>query len=252
MSNGLFVTDEDGDTEMNGNGKLDKKLQSSEILKEDDPVVNEIPINLTVGSCPLHVLQFPNKPKKLAKNMDEHPPIAGVRYKDESSVWEIDIPLNTQVFFDKEKAAESWNNVDVQTLKGVAVSNDMLQYAGVMKQGQLYLIPVEKVAQMRPYFRYIDSHQQVKKDEDAKAKPANPTAKKNQVITMSVKSSSEANQNRLGGALLAHKVADEEEFKPLEWKDDTFESFVEEVTSEKSTVPLKPMDNDAVYLSKLF
>ncbi|CDO96051.1 unnamed protein product [Kluyveromyces dobzhanskii CBS 2104] len=252
MSSGLFVTDEDGDVEMDSNGKLDKNSQTSEAIEEDDPVVHEIPINLTIGPCPLHVLQFPNKPKKLAKNMAQHPPISGVRYKDESSIWELDVPLNTHVFFDKDKAAESWNNVDVQSLKGVAVDNDMLQYAGVMKQGQLYLIPVEKVAQMRPFFKYIDSQQQVRKDEDARAKPVNPKAKKNQVLTMSVKSSSEANQNRLGGALLAHKVAEEEEFKSLEWRDNTFEAFVEEVTKEETTIPLEPMDDNTAYLLKLF
>ena len=121
-----------------------------------------------------------------------------------------------------------------------------------MKQGQLYLLPVEKVAQMRPYFSYIDSQQQARKDEDARSKPLNPQAKKNQVITMSVKSSSEANQNRLGGSLLAHKVADEEESKDLQWKDDTFEAFLEEVTKEGSNISLKPLGDDTEYLSKLF
>lgn len=254
MSSGLFVADEDGDVSMNGAERDEKKVFAGE-EEEEDPVVQEIPINLTTGPCPLHMLQFVNKPKKLSKNMEEHPPVAGVRYKEESHVWELDIPLNTQVFYDKEKAKEVWDNVELQSLSGVAVESDMQQYVGVMKEGQLYLVPVEKVAQMRPYFNYIDVQQKARKDDDSKraAGAGSNNAKSNQVVTMSVKSSSEANQNRLGGALLAHKVAEEEEPKDLEWKEDTYEAFVEEITCKDSVrETLKPKDDEATYLSKLF
>lgn len=247
MSTSLFVTDEDGDTDM-----TERAVEESQPdIDEEDPIVQEIPINLTQGPCPLHVLQFPNKPKKLNKTMHDHPVVGDVRFKEKSSLWELDIPLNTEVFFDKEKANETWDNVDIQTLRGVAVPKNETQYVGIMSQGQIYLLPIEKVAQMRPHFSYIDQHQLSRRDDESRNKSSTSQPVKGQVVTMSVKSSSEANQNRLGGSLLAHKVADEEEATHLQWKDDTFDAFLMEVASDESAKPLVPVDDSSAYLSKL-
>ncbi|AMD19350.1 HBR449Cp [Eremothecium sinecaudum] len=222
----------------------------------DDPVVEEIAVNLVHGPCPLHVLQYANKPKKLGRRLIDHPPVKEVRYKEKSSLLEMDIPLNTEYFFNTDRAKEEWNDVEVQTLRGVGVQNDG-QYVGLMHDGELYLLPVESVAQMRPYFKYIDqSHQQQQRRQDdmsarTGSSGSNGTAPKAQVVTMSVKSSSEANQNRLGGSLLAHRIAEDEQSQEFAWKEDTIDSFMAEIITEEAREPLKPLEDATDYLKKL-
>lgn len=240
--NQLFVTEDNEDVIME-----DAVLEESE---DGDPVVREIPINLTNGPFPLHIIQYPNKPKKSGNDPVLHPPVSQVRYRTKSALWELDIPVNTEIFYDKNRAEDEWNSVAHQTLKGVGVENDG-QYVGMVVDEEVYLLPVQAVAQMRPFFKYIDTVAQSKRDEDSKsAQPTNPAARKAQVVTMSVKSSSEANQPRLGGSLLAHKVAEDEQPQELEWVEGTFPQFKESVITEDARAHLLPLGDENDYLSK--
>ncbi|AET40729.1 DNA-directed RNA polymerase III subunit C37 Ecym_6353 [Eremothecium cymbalariae DBVPG len=258
MEKNLFVLEEDGDAVLQDVMAPSIKEEGPDygLDEEDfnDPVVREIPLNITHGPCPIHVLQYANKSKKLGKRFVNHLPVSQVRYKEHSSLLELDIPLNTDVFYNQDRAKEDWDDVKVQTLKGVGVSNEG-QYVGLMHDGQLYLMPVEKVAQIRPYFKYIDQKQQQRKHEDANIQNvmngASGTKQRAQVVTMSVKSSNEANQGRLGGSLLAHRIAEDEVSKELVWKEDTFESFLAEVTTEESREALIPKHESLAYLGKL-
>ncbi|SCU83179.1 LADA_0C10000g1_1 [Lachancea dasiensis] len=240
----LFVSEDDEDVLMDTSG--------AENGEENDPVVNEIPINLTNGPFPIHIIQYPNKPRKTAHDAVLHPPVSNVRYRTKSALWELDIPANTEVFYDKNRAEDDWESVAHQTLKGVSVNRDG-QYVGMMSENQLYLIPVHAIAQVRPFFKYIDTAAANNKrddDDSSSAQTANPQAKKAQVVTMSVKSSSEANQHRLGGSLLAHKVADEERYQELEWIEGTFPQFKESIITEEARVSLKAVGDENDYLSK--
>lgn len=247
MSQNLFVLEEDGDMIMDDaiSENNDNTYESDE-----DPVVMEIPINLTRGPCPLHVLQYANKSKKLGKSLNSHPHISEFRYGDRTGLMEMDIPLNTQVFFDEIRSKEDWNDVKVQTLRGVGVPNEG-QYVGIMFENQLYLLPIEKVSQMRPFFKYIDSTQLQKKQDDAMSQSQINAPKKAQVVTMSVKSSSEATQTRLGGSLLAHKIANEEDVIKLKWKEDTYEDFLNVITKPESRQQLEPIEDSCEYLNNL-
>lgn len=69
---------------------------------------------------------------------------------------------------------------------------------------------------------------------------------------MSVKSVNDPSQNRLTGALLAHKIADEEDPKKLQWVEGTVEQFQETIVKESYEHILKPIDNEESYVSKLF
>ncbi|SCU90418.1 LANO_0D08680g1_1 [Lachancea nothofagi CBS 11611] len=240
----LFVVEEDEDVVM---GSPD-----GENAPEDDPIVTEIPINLTNGPFPLHILQHPNKPRKTAQDAVLNPPVSQVRYRTKSALWELDVPVNTEVFYDKNRAEDDWESVAHQTLKGVSVPSEG-QYVGMMSEDQLYLIPVQAVAQVRPFFKYIDTAaaQSRRDDDDSRSQQfANPQARKAQVVTMSVKSSSEANQPRLGGSLLAHKIADEEKYQELEWIEGTFPQFQESVITEESRIRLQSVGDENDYLSK--
>lgn len=255
QENKLFVTEEEDITpepsikgsELEGGANID--LQNQDDLEEEDVVIQEIPLNLTGQNEALHVFQYANKPKKVGRRIAEHPFISAARYKNASSVWEMDIPLDETAFYNREKADGEWTSANTQTLRGVGVENKG-QYAGFVADGQIYLIPVDKITQLRPNFKYIDAMNQQRKQDDSK-KNMNPASQKAQVITMSVKSVNDPVQHRLAGSLLAHKVEEEEEFTNLTWVEDAFEQFKESMVTESSAKSLKPLGDEQDYLENL-
>ena len=216
---------------------------------DDDPVVEEIPLNMVGENRNLHVFQYINRPKLIGRKPSRHPEIAGVRYQRNSSVWELDLPLNDSTFFNKDKIERDWQGTNIQTIKGVAVENKG-QFAGFVSDGQVYLVPVNKVTQLRPYFKYIDEANQQKKQEDAKQN-VHPASQRAHVITMSVKSVNDQSQNRLTGSLMAHKIADEEKLTELNWQPENFEEFKDSVVTESSQHTLESSTTVQEYLTNL-
>lgn len=229
---------------------LVKEEEEEEEIDEEDPIVESYPMFMAGKEENLHVLQLVNKAKLVAKKSAEHPIVAAARYKKKSNLWELDFPIDEEAFFNKHKAEDKWDGVAVQTLKGVGVYNEG-QYAAFVKDKQLYLTPVKYVSQLRPYFNYIDSSIQQTRKEESKQNQ-NPASQKAQMVTMSVKSVNDPSQNRLTGALLAHKVADEEDPKKLQWVEGTVEQFQETIIKESYEHILKPIDSEDSYDSKLF
>lgn len=222
---------------------------SDDVTGEDDPVIKEIPLNFAGKDENLHILQYINKLRLINHKPSEHPPIAAARYKSNSELWEIDIPLDAKAFFNEDKAQENWNGVQVQTLKGVGVHNES-QYAAFMEDNQAYLVPIKTTTQLKPFFKYIDDVNLKRRQEESKL---NPTAasQRAQVVTMSVKSVSDASQNRLTGSLLAHKVADEEAPVELNWAENTVDQFRESIVKEVSEHIIKPVETNEEYISNL-
>ncbi|CCF55781.1 hypothetical protein KAFR_0A03460 [Kazachstania africana CBS 2517] len=255
--NNLFVNEEE--EEENNDRMISDETQTnlesidSEQMNteedDDDPIVKEIPINLAGKDENLHAFQYVSKAKLIGGKLADHPFIAAARYKTKSSVWELDTPLNESAFFNKNKAEEDWNDVKVQTLRGVSVPNEG-QYAAFMSEGQAYLVPIKTICQLRPYFKYIDDITQQKKNVEAKQNP-NPATQKAQVVTMSVKSVNDPTQIRLAGSLLAHKVVDEEQPLELSWAENTFEQFKASMIKECSEHILKPTETEHEYMKSL-
>lgn len=215
----------------------------------EDPVVQEIPLNLAGQNEILHVFQYANKPKKIGRRAVEHPFITGARYKGTSAVWELDTPLDETAFYNKDKNEGEWKDANTQTLRGVGVESEG-QYVGFVSNGQVYLTPVEKIAQLRPYFKYIDHVSQQRKQDDTK-NTVTPASQKAQMVTMSVRSVNDPVQSRLAGSLLAHKVEEEEEFTDLTWVEDGFEQFKESMVADLTNHELKPVGDEHDYLENL-
>ncbi|QLL33806.1 hypothetical protein HG536_0F01310 [Torulaspora globosa] len=252
--NQLFVTDEEDKLAEEHIAEeppaVPQETHDDEAVEEgDDPVIQEFALNIAGRDELLHVLQYANKAKKIGNRTADHPFIGACRYKPNSSVWELDIPVDDGAFFNKQRAEDNWGKADVQTLRGVGVENSG-QYAGFVSNGEVYLVPVEKVAQLRPFFKYIDKASSDRKQEDAK-RNVNPASQKSQVVTMSVKSVNDPTQHRLAGALLAHKVAEEEEPTELAWAENTFEHFKESVVAEANSHVLKPLGDEKNYEENL-
>ncbi|KAH3900663.1 uncharacterized protein SCODWIG_01513 [Saccharomycodes ludwigii] len=238
---------------------------------DDDEIIKEIPINLTSAPYPVNVLQYPNKPKRsLDKNRAlPHPYISQVNYKEKSKLWELEIPLNEQLFYDKEGAEEKWPSEDIkkQFLRGVCV-DETDQFVGVYANDQIYLVPVQGYAQLRPCFKHIDESTKnisegnnvtgrsitsgsITTTSDNNSKNSN-NANRATMVTMSVKSTSEANKNRLGGALAAHKIEEEEEIKILDWVDQTFGDFKNSIINQEAHRNLDLKLKEGSDLAKIF
>lgn len=258
--NRLFVTeDEDVALEssvpggqMDAEGDIDlrgEEIDNNDDEDNDDTVIQEIPLNLAGQNEILHIFQYANKPKKIGRRAAEHPFITGARYKSTSSVWELDTPLDETAFYNKDKNEGEWKDANTQTLRGVGVGSEG-QYAAFVADGQVYLTPVEKIAQLRPYFKYIDDFGQQRKQDDSK-NTATPANQKAQVVTMSVRSVNDPVQSRLAGSLLAHKIEEEEEFVDLAWVEGAFEQFKESMVADSSNHELRPIGDEHDYLENL-
>lgn len=217
--------------------------------EDDDPVIKEIPLHFTGKDENLNILQYVSKLRLVNHKPSEHPLIAAARYKTRSSLWELDVPLDSKAFFNEHKAQEDWNGVQVQTLKGVAVEN-VGQYAAFLDNEQAYMVPVRTTTQLKPFFKYIDAVNLKRKQEESKLNPT-PASQRAQVVTMSVKSVNDSSQNRLTGSLLAHKIADEETPTDLNWAENTVEQFREAMVKESTEHVIKPAQNEEEYLMAL-
>ncbi|CCH61041.1 hypothetical protein TBLA_0D05480 [Henningerozyma blattae CBS 6284] len=238
------------------NDSLDSNSDEANFdIDEEDPIIEEIPLNIGGKDEHLHILQYIGKNKRLGKKPANHPFVSDIRYKAKSSVWELEIPLDESSFFNKNKdneinGGDDWEDANIQYLKGVSVKNNG-QYVAFSSNKQVYLLPVEKIAQVKPYFKHIDDLTKKRKQIESKNN-ATPASQKAQVVTMSVKSVSDQAANKLAGSLRAHKIEAEEDPLKLSWVENTFNSFRDSVKQEVSEHQLKCISERDVYLSKLF
>jgi len=150
--------------------------------------------------------------------------ILETRLKPKSGLIELDIPMETNRFYDEEKG-EKWNKVDRQTFGGVLKTGQGKYMVGVFKDDELHVSPIDSVAQLRPQFKYFDKHvlgeQEVAKS--LKTDPSKPREARQ--IHMTAKSSGD-HAPRFSGALEARRAADDEVFVKLDWFDkDSAESW---------------------------
>lgn len=187
-------------------------------IEEEDEIITEIPIllkNTEVQSHELVALQFANRPKERELVNDNK--VLEARLKDESGFIEVDIPVDTSKFYDANKS-EEWGGVSRQTLQGVLLELEGY-YIGNIKDGELVLLPLNRVTQLRTSLKHIDKEANDKK-ELLKLENSNRSNQQNdiQVVQMTVKNTSD-NIPRLGNALLARKKVDEEKFQVFKWND---------------------------------
>lgn len=184
----------------------------------DDPVLTEIPIIMKPknNSDNLYVLQYPGRPPYRQFVGDSR--VLETRFKPSTELIEVDVPIATEQFFDEKKSIK-WGGIQKQTLSGVLSSLDGY-YAARVQDGELVLIPVDSVAQMRPNLSYIDKEAQTNRESNRLDQPQNNTV---QVVQMTVKGTNDT-APRLGGALMAKKKVDETEYNSLPWVDLTEEN----------------------------
>lgn len=204
----LFVSDDEEETQVSSS--------FHPIMEEDDdPVITEIPIILTSkpSDLTLNAIQFPGRPPN--RPYTDANRVLQSRLKPPTSLIEVDVPLDTQKFFDVHKSDE-WGGVQTQTLTGVLCSLEGY-YVARVDAGELIMCPLDQVAQMRPSLNYIDKEVAAKKELN-RLDHVQHHRETVQVVQMSVKTTTDA-APRLGGALLARRKVEESEYEVVRWCD---------------------------------
>jgi DNA-directed RNA polymerase-3 subunit RPC5 len=224
----------------------------SQETENDDPVVSEIPIIFTSKPSNLEfdVLQYPGRPP--VRPYTENSCILQSRTKPSTNLLEVDVPIETQKFFDINKSDE-WGGVSKQTLSGVLCALEGY-YAARVENGEIIVCQLDRVAQLRPSLSYIDKEIAAKREMNRLDYSNNaPQRETVQVVQMSVKGTND-NTPRLGGALMARKKVEEEEFTVLQWNDLTKEETAkireDAFTTDKKDV-LKSTVTEDEYLEML-
>lgn len=177
---------------------------------DEDPIIQQIPIYLTneLGNK-VNIFQFTSRSSDHPLRERDGSAVTGARLKPKVGIVEVDIPIDTTRFYDREKENQ-WGSVRAQTFGGPVRSpigsNNTI---GVFRDGELHLTKVSNIGQLRPQFKYF-----VK--ETSKAEPT--VQREARTIQMTAKSSSDL-APKFSGALTARRMADEEEYVSLYWYD---------------------------------
>lgn len=195
---------------------------------ESDPVVQSFPVFFTSSlNDKVYLYQYPTRSASYPLVEANNSGILESRYKPKSGIVEVDVPIDTNRFYDHEKG-ERWSKVDRQTMGGVfkdpAKNEDGSEgskyMVGVFKNEELHFTRIKSVAQLRPQFRYVDKEQNTEKEivrnVEQQQKPA--TKKEAKAVQMSAKASGD-NAPKYSGALQTRKLADEEAFVDYDWYD---------------------------------
>jgi len=160
-------------------------------LKEEDPVVHEIPVFLSRGiNC--YLFQYPVRPASMPYDNSE---VIRSKFRPQNKQVELEIRLNTSNSnYDRSKGEQialnadgcqpaahdrsfSSSVMDKQTLRGAAPINDPGRYAiGILDRNELHLSEVKGLLHLRPSLSYLDKSDRVAKAEGRVSKdPDDPT-----------------------------------------------------------------------------
>jgi DNA-directed RNA polymerase-3 subunit RPC5 len=186
--------------------------------ENQDPVVQEFPIFVSHGlDGKINLFQYPTRTANRSHASTGGPGVVSSRLKQNSAIVEVDIPLDTAKFYDKDKA-EKWRGVNKQSFGGVLKQSNGRYMIGVFKNGELHVSPVESVVQLRPQFKYFSKHVSEEKEATRLLNSDLTRPREAKSIQVSARSTGEL-APKYSGALSAYKASEEEEQVPLDWFD---------------------------------
>lgn len=221
--------------------------------KDDDEIVQEFPVFYSTEYIEkLYLLQYPTRSAMRPLVDSKGTGVLDSRIKPVSQVIEVDLPIETSQFYDREKG-DQWGGLDKQTFSGVAkpVQGYMI---GVFKDSELHLNPIHATAQLRPQFQYISqpptpigdalSSTSVIDNEKENAEKNKVSGPKAVHLTAKIVGD---NAPSFSGALTARKKMEDEEFVGMDWYDrDSEESWStsDKLVAERKNELISTMTSD--------
>ncbi|KAJ2778265.1 hypothetical protein GGI15_004227 [Coemansia interrupta] len=201
----------------------------------DDEIAAELPVFLTHKLAKsLHMLVYPQKEHATKPGLI-NPTVA--RIKPIHRQIELDIPLDVQSpMYNKERGRELGEGIsdvgrllDTQTLVSVDIPKNSTYLAGVVRNGELHLTPVECLTQLRPSLKYLDRLAEKQKaaskihddNEDAEAEDDKDKDAKAQTIQVTVRSAEaeEALRQQQNSIAYIQQKLEEEPWSKLAYHD---------------------------------
>lgn len=199
-------------------------------MMDDDEVIREVDVFVT-DSLPLFLLQFPLKPV-YADSID----ISSGRFKPQHKKLELEVPFAIPDNYPKDNLSGIPKSQKYQSSK---VAQDACLGAGIVKDNEMYITPIQNVLQLRPSFKNMQSFRgeviEAMEDEQADVEVNEGEAEGLQQVTLKRKESEKAQSTRVQS--FAYLQA-QEELEP--WRDLTIHNIG------KHHVLLSSLDCDAV------
>lgn len=223
---------------------------SSVVDEADDPIVASHDIYSTKRLADhLYLFQYPIRPPDRQYTDQDRPTEA--RMKPRAQVVELDVPIAETAYYDQRRGRQ-WtdHSLRTQTMAG-RISGGRNYLIGVMEKGSLYVTPVKGVVQMRPNFKYIDSHDAQEKESKRSETNGERNPRAAKAIQVSAKSSDAVPDLSTTSIL---RAAEEESWIKLQWKDqyDAESLSVSQwLLTKKTNIRCESMTDKAAYLDLL-
>lgn len=155
--------DDHGEAASGADGADGADSFASASASASDPIVELIPLvlsRLPAAEQSLHILQFPGRPKRRPYSAATVAPAI----KPESAVLQLTVPLDTLKFYDPVRF-EDWGvpeQIQTHALEGVLNETEGGMYVARNVGGCIVLLPVDRTAQLRPSFKYLDDVEQAR------------------------------------------------------------------------------------------
>lgn len=195
------------------------ELEESDNDDDDDPVVETIPLIMNDTADPnqhVYVLQFPGRPKTTPVQEER----IAAAIKPESNYLEVKVPIVTEKFYDENRAEEWGVQVTEHSVQGVLDNTHGRLYAAKIRvvdgQRQVVLIPVERSAQLRPNFKYVDDVETARNNQ-RKADTGEPSTKHNSSHILQTSARSGGQPDGFTGTSLGESLKHIRQFEEEEW-----------------------------------
>ncbi|KTW27117.1 DNA-directed RNA polymerase III subunit C37 [Pneumocystis jirovecii RU7] len=139
-------------------------------LSEDDPVMKTYNIYTTSSlNDYLYLFQYPIRPSIQPYTEESFSKPLELRIKPKSGLVEVDVPIYTQQYYNKERGIEFSKNLendptknkspilDFQTLNSKISPCRNYYMVGIIRGDELHLSPVNYTLQLRPSFKHLNS-----------------------------------------------------------------------------------------------
>ncbi|XP_062611114.1 DNA-directed RNA polymerase III subunit RPC5-like [Saccostrea cucullata] len=210
------------------------------MAEEDDPVLHEIDVFISKSLADkLYLLQYPVRPGRMTYDDVD---ILAARVKPVQKKVEIEATINTRsphyarskgeqialnvdgAFGSSSDSMYSSDKMDKQVLTSVSTGEKSGRYAaGIFKDGELHLTPLNAIIQMRPSFSYLDRADlkiksevgpagdggESSQDEEEEVKPV--------TVKFAQQESEEAKARRMASFNYLQKKQQEEAWQPLNY-----------------------------------
>ncbi|WBW75547.1 DNA-directed RNA polymerase III complex subunit Rpc37 [Schizosaccharomyces osmophilus] len=197
---------------------MNERIESPE--SQDDPVVRTLPVYYS-PALRNHLLlnQYPLRPKNREYSSRTGETPMNARIKPKTGWMEMEVPIPTANYFDEDKAKKySAENQPLRTqvLAGRLQQPQTNLMVGLIRNGQIHIVPLRGLTQLRPSMRHVDDHtQRVKASTTSTTSQPNASSSRGPVRAIQVTAKQNTEAPKLSTTHII-RATEEEEWQSVE------------------------------------